>query len=82
VCVTETASLQTIWPLDVVKSKRQSGLFEARSTLSLLAEVVRTGTLYRGVMPGLARSFLANGASMTVFAHVESVLGRHNASFK
>jgi len=63
----------TIWPLDVVKSQRQSGNFEGRTSLSLLMEVARTGKLFRGVVPGLSRSAIANGCSMVVYNKVLSL---------
>lgn len=64
----------TIWPLDVVKTRRQSGRYDGRSVTWLLADAARTGQLYRGLGPGLLRSFVANGASMEVYAFVEKKL--------
>ena len=63
----------TIWPLDVVKSRVQSGRYEGGWTKQL-SEVVRTGVLFRGLLPGLLRSTIANGASMTVFVWVKNAL--------
>lgn len=57
----------TIWPLDVVKSQIQSGNFANRSVASLLATNIKSGALFRGLAPGLARSFVANGCAMTVY---------------
>jgi solute carrier family 25 carnitine/acylcarnitine transporter 20/29 len=56
-----------IWPLDVVKSQRQSGLFEGRSSLSLLKQLLREGKLFTGLLPGLMRSSVANGCGMWAY---------------
>jgi hypothetical protein len=60
----------TIWPLDVVKSQLQSGRFEGRPYGDLLREIVTTDLAYRGLLPGLLRSFIANGLSMVVYKKV------------
>lgn len=57
----------TVWPLDVVKSQLQSGKFHGRSYAALLVDNFRTGALFRGLLPGLTRSFIANGCSMVVY---------------
>lgn len=57
----------TIWPLDVVKSQIQSGLNKDKSIAALLKENVKSGLLFRGLVPGLTRSFIANGSSMVVY---------------
>eukprot|EP00957_Ditylum_brightwellii_P004194 319281-Ditylum_brightwellii.AAC.1 len=54
----------TIWPLDVVKSRAQSGKFEGVGMVQLLKDAAKDGHLWRGVGPGLTRSFIANGSSM------------------
>lgn len=64
----------TIWPLDVLKSRRQSGLYENVSSLELLARLMRNGEMFRGVLPGLARSTVANGTGMFVYAIVQKEL--------
>ena len=65
----------TVWPADVVKTQRQSGNYdERRSSLSLLQENLRTGRLFRGVVPGLVRSSIANGSSMVVYEWVQTTL--------
>lgn len=56
-----------VWPLDVVKSRRQSGMYEGVPAHVLLRDVVRSGALYRGLLPGLARSTVANGAGMFMY---------------
>ncbi|CAE8592826.1 unnamed protein product [Polarella glacialis] len=61
----------TIWPLDVIKSQRQSGNFPHHSSWALLVDAARGGLLFRGLMPGLARSTLANGSAMVVYKKVE-----------
>jgi len=64
----------TIWPFDVVKTKRQSGKYEGRSLLWLLKDIIRTGDMYRGLSAGMLRSFFANGVSMEVYTRVEKEL--------
>lgn len=66
----------TIWPLDVTKSRRQSGLYEGVPTWRILADVVRTGALYRGLVPGLVRSTVANGTGMFMYDAVQRELVR------
>lgn len=71
----------TCWPMDVVKTQRQSGNYGSgggggggvRSGWKLLQENWRSGRFFRGLVPGLVRSTLANGSSMVVY---ESVQGR------
>jgi hypothetical protein len=60
----------TIWPLDVVKSQVQSGNYEGKSIARLLTDNIKNGTIYRGLLPGLTRSFIANGCSMVVYEWV------------
>lgn len=62
----------TIWPIDVVKSQIQSGKEEYRnkSVLLLLYNNIQSGILFRGILPGLLRSFIANGCSMVVYNKV------------
>jgi solute carrier family 25 (mitochondrial carnitine/acylcarnitine transporter), member 20/29 len=64
----------TIWPFDVVKTKRQSGKYEGRSIGWLLKDTIRTGDMYRGLSAGMLRSFFANGISMEVYTRVEKEL--------
>jgi len=63
----------TVWPLDVIKSQRQSGNYAGKSSWALLAEAARSGLLLRGVAPGLARSTVANGCAMVVYKKVEEM---------
>jgi len=63
----------TVWPLDVIKSQRQSGNYAGKSSRALLAEAARSGLLFRGVVPGLARSTVANGCAMVVYKKVEEL---------
>lgn len=63
-----------IWPLDVVKSQIQSGSYKGKSMLYLLKDVVKSGALFRGLIPGLTRSTIANGLSMIVYNKVEHYL--------
>lgn len=64
----------TIWPLDVTKSQVQSGKFPGQTYASLLMGNLRGGHVFRGLMPGLARSFIANGCSMEVYNRVLKLL--------
>lgn len=65
----------TCWPLDVIKTQRQSGNFDAAASgFDLLRENMRQGKLMRGLVPGLLRSSLANGSSMVVYETVNSYL--------
>ena len=64
----------TMWPVDVVKTRRQSGKYEGRSLLWLLNDTIRSGDMYRGLTAGMLRSFFANGVSMEVYTLVEKEL--------
>ena len=64
----------TIWPMDVVKSQIQSGAHDGKSMGTLLKEVVRTGAMFRGLLPGLLRSTIANGCAMVVYKKTEALL--------
>lgn len=64
----------TIWPLDVAKSQLQSGRYDNRSYYYLISDIITTGKLFRGVLPGLMRSTIANGTSMMVYKKVEAWL--------
>ena len=57
----------TVWPFDVVKSQRQSGNFDHLSSSALLRQNLKSGKLYKGVLPGLVRSTIANGSSMVIY---------------
>ncbi|KAJ9452665.1 putative mitochondrial carrier C4G9.20c [Diplonema papillatum] len=63
-----------IWPLDVVKSRMQSGLYTDKSIFRNLVDAAGSGTLYRGVLPGLLRSTFANGSAMVVYKWTQEVL--------
>lgn len=64
----------TIWPLDVVKSQVQSGKYEGVSYWTLLKDIHSKGLLFRGVLPGLLRSFIANGISMVAYDKTSAFL--------
>lgn len=64
----------TCWPMDVIKTQRQSGNYEGSGGMSLLKRNFENGTLFRGILPGLLRSTLANGSSMVVYEYVHSNL--------
>jgi solute carrier family 25 carnitine/acylcarnitine transporter 20/29 len=67
----------TVWPADTIKTQRQSGFYDDRKGLvSLLQENIKSGRLYRGILPGLLRSTMANGSSMVVYEMVQTTLTR------
>ena len=66
----------TVWPFDVVKTQRQSGRHPGVSALALLSNAARDGALFRGLLPGLIRSSIANGTSMVVYKKVHAELSR------
>lgn len=70
----------TVWPLDVVKTRRQSGKYGGKSLGWLLRDAFRNGDMYRGLTMGMLRSFIANGVSMEVYTVVERVLKGHFAA--
>ena len=63
-------------PFDVVKTQRQSGRHPGVSALALLSNAARDGALFRGLLPGLVRSSIANGTSMVVYKKVHAELSR------
>lgn len=63
----------TVWPLDVIKSQRQSGNYKGRNSWALLMHASRSGTLFRGVVPGIARSTVANGCAMVAYKKLEQL---------
>ncbi|KAL3806913.1 hypothetical protein ACHAXA_008923 [Cyclostephanos tholiformis] len=65
----------TVWPLDVVKTRRQSGRYDGRSLIWLLRDAFGRGDMYRGLSMGMLRSFVANFFSMEVYTVVERELG-------
>ena len=64
----------TIWPSDVVKTQRQSGNYSNESALKLQRNNIKNGNMFRGLVPGLARSTIANGCSMVVYEYVHTTL--------
>jgi len=65
----------TVWPLDVAKSQLQSGNYQGKSFFYLLKDIIKTGALFRGIVPGLTRSTIANGFAMMAYKKIEKVLG-------
>ena len=63
-----------IWPLDVVKSRTQSGLFEGYTFRQHIREAARSGVLFRGLLAGLGRSTLANGSAMVAYKYSQTKL--------
>jgi solute carrier family 25 carnitine/acylcarnitine transporter 20/29 len=64
----------SIWPMDVVKSQMQSGNFRGQSFISLLRNNFTSGSMFRGIWPGLVRSSISNGCSMVVYKKVLEAL--------
>lgn len=64
----------TVWPIDVAKSQLQSGKYEGKSLSYLMRSVITSGLLFRGLVPGLSRSTIANGLSMMAYEKVEKFL--------
>ena len=65
------------WPFDVIKTQRQSGIFDPNvSAIQLLKDNAKQGKLLRGLVPGLIRSSIANGSSMVVYETVHTHLSR------
>ena len=61
----------SIWPLDVIKTQRQSGLYHGKSSFQLLSIAFSTGIAFRGLVPGLLRSFISNGLSLEAYHFVK-----------
>ena len=58
----------------MTKSRLQSGKFEGKSLIHVLTDIFKAGHLFQGLLPGLTRSFIANGTSMVVYTRVETEL--------
>jgi len=76
--VCATAAWAVAWPLEVAKSKVQSAQSTCRgeSTAAILGEIARAEGmrgLYKGFLPGAARSFVANGVGMAVYSYTQSM---------
>ena len=63
----------TCWPIDVIKTQRQSGNYDGGG-MSLLMKNFQNGAMFRGIVPGLMRSTIANGTSMVIYEKVHSSL--------
>ena len=73
--VAATLAWWVVWPLEYMKSQVQGSYGQDMSVWRRMRTVVRqsggvTG-LYRGIIPGTIRSFLANGTSMIVMANAQ-----------
>lgn len=64
----------TVWPMDVAKSQLQSGNYAGKSFVYLVRDVITSGKLFRGLIPGLTRSTIANGCGMFVYKKIENGL--------
>ena len=76
--VCATLAWVVAWPLEVAKNMVQGaeGRFQGQSTLAVLRHVAAAEGargLYRGILPGALRSFVANGAGMAVFQFTQSL---------
>ena len=73
-----TAAWAIAWPLEVAKSKVQCAQSTCRgmSTAAILGDIAQAegvSGLYRGFLPGAARSFVANGVGMAMFQFTQSL---------
>ena len=59
---------------DPWQSQIQSGNYGTQGIGALLKDTWQSGRLYRGLLPGLARSTVANGLGMVVYKEVEKRL--------
>jgi len=70
-----TSAWLIVWPLEFMKSQVQGSYGQDKSVLERMRIILNEKGgffgLYRGLAPGVLRSFLANGASMIVMAHAQ-----------
>ena len=52
----------------------RSGNFAGQGMAAVLADVWRSGAIFRGVLPGLARSTIANGSAMWMYKRTQAML--------
>jgi solute carrier family 25 carnitine/acylcarnitine transporter 20/29 len=74
--VAATVGWVLAWPLETLKSLRQSGT-DSRGALASLRFILESRGLrglYRGIGPGLARSVIGNGAALLAFDTCKSCL--------
>ena len=72
--IAATAAWIYVWPLDVCKSRRQSGLYGGIGSIALLTRVFAEGHMFRGLGMGLVRSVIANGCGLYVYTkYMESL---------
>ncbi|CAG2210190.1 CACL [Mytilus edulis] len=68
--IAATLAWWIVWPLEYMKCQIQSNYGEKVSVIQKMKIVIKERGgffgLYRGIMPGTIRSFLANGTSMVV----------------
>ena len=66
--VATTVAWTLVWPFDVAKSRLQSNTSAGQVGLyKSIVECYQSGTLYRGYLAGISRSFIANGVSLRVY---------------
>ncbi|XP_033738175.1 mitochondrial ornithine transporter 1-like [Pecten maximus] len=70
-----TAAWWIVWPLEYMKCQVQADYGNKMSVLQRMKLIIRERggffALYRGIMPGTIRSFLANGTSMIVMSYAQ-----------
>mmetsp|Transcript_5004 Transcript_5004/g.10779 ORF Transcript_5004/g.10779 Transcript_5004/m.10779 type:complete len:306 (-) Transcript_5004:2125-3042(-) len=73
--VCATMSWWLIWPFETMKSKVQAGDEGGSAWKRAIAQIRQKGflSLYRGILPGSIRSFVANGTSMLVFTYCQKL---------
>ena len=77
--VCATAAWFVAWPFELVKSRVQGAegaQYRGQSTLHIVRSIAQNEgviNLYRGFVPGAARSFVANGVGMAVYQFTQSL---------
>ncbi|XP_023218089.1 mitochondrial ornithine transporter 1-like isoform X2 [Centruroides sculpturatus] len=73
--IAATMAWWTVWPLEYVKSQVQGNYGKDQSSIKRLRGIIfeKKGifALYRGILPGSLRSFIANGMSMIVMSFAQ-----------
>uniref|UniRef100_T1J5Q7 Mitochondrial carrier protein n=1 Tax=Strigamia maritima TaxID=126957 RepID=T1J5Q7_STRMM len=73
--IAATTAWLVVWPLEYMKSQVQGSYGQDKSVLERMKFVIKERGgflgLYRGLAPGVIRSFIANGCSMIVMSHAQ-----------
>ena len=70
------------WPFEVVKNRVQADMgkaYDKKPVAAILSGIVRdegVRGLFRGILPGLAKSFSSNGAAMIALHFTQNQLSR------